>query len=309
MTYLHRLPFLLVTFLTLASVPRLSHAQEQTHAGAPSPGALPGTSTFAINDSDPVSSVPSEQQARQKPLEMGYFLMELSDRAQAAQARGEHKQAAQYFRAMAKAVPDRATGFSKACAAHAAASEWDLALEVCRVALATEGVTGADLVRFVHVMLQQPRALGPRDIEEIDVVLARLNQEVTDTKEAELALRDLECQVAVRLEHEGRLRACDAAMTKLAPNTPKTLMYTAATAMAQGDWSQADRVIERARQAGLPAAAVGVLEQAVSQRRPKDIAPIQQVPRTVWLAAAVVALLACVALLVAGYRRRALPSR
>lgn len=308
MTYVHRFPFVLSTLVTLASGAWVSHAQEQTQPGGPSVG-LPGTSTFAIRDSDPVSSVPTAEQAQQKPLEMGYFLMELSDRAQAAQARGEHKQAAQYFRAMAKAVPDRATGFSKACAAHAAASEWDLALEVCRVALATEGVTTADLVRFVQVMLQQPRALGPRDIEEMDAVLARLNQEVNSTKEAELALRDLECQVAVRLEDERRLRTCDAAMTRLAPNTPKTLMYAAAAAMAQGNWSQADRVIARARQAGLPPAAMNVLEQAVTARRPKDVAPIQQVPRTVWLAAAVVALLACIALLVASYRRRALTSR
>jgi hypothetical protein len=225
-------------------------------------------STFVLDDDDPVASVPSEAAARAKPLEMGYFLMELSDRAAAAEARGEHARAAQYYRAMAKAVPDRATGFSRACAAHAKAAQWDQALEVCRVALATPGLTREDLVMFVQVMLARDEPFDTHEIEEVDAVLTRLVQTTSHTHAERLALEDLACRVAVRLEDETRLRKCNAEMAALAPNTPKALVYAAALALQQQDWLQAERVIARARRVGVAPEALSLLEKSLAERKP-----------------------------------------
>lgn len=296
----HRFVRLFLVVHALCALPLVAVAQETRQ---------PGESVFVINDADPVSSVPTADQARQQPLEMGYFVMELGVRAEAAAKRGDHKQAAQYFRAMAKAVPERATGFSRACQEHAAAGEWDLALEVCRVALATDGVKAADLARFVQVLLQRPTALSPTDVADIDAVLAQLNQVVSKKRDEQSELRDLECQVGVKLEDPTRLRACAAAMVQLlGPNAPKSLVYAAALALQQGDTLQVERVIERARKAGLPAQAIAAMEKNLSARRPAEASVQTMVPRNVWLVSAVAMVLAALGLLVFGRLRRA-PAR
>lgn len=295
--------------LSLPLVQALPPLPAQAQAQAPEVPATtpaPGQSVFSINDADPVSSVPSPALARQKPLEMGYFVMELSVRAEAAKAKGERARAAQYFRAMAKAVPDRATAFGKACEEHAAVGEWEPALEMCRLALTKEGMKAMDLARFVRVITQRPAPLSSSDVEEVDAVLARLTEVVTDNRDEQRELRELECLVAVRLENAERLLRCNAALVQmLGPNAPLTLAYASALALQQEDWLQAERVIQRARKAGLPADAVDVMQRNLAARRSAAVhSPLHAaVPRWFWLASAVAMCLCALALVVVNRRR------
>lgn len=263
----------------------------------------PFPSTFAIDPVDPVASVPTDEEAAKKPLEMGYFVMNLEARALAATAQGHHAQAAQYYRAMAKAVPERATGFAKACRSHALAQQWDLALEVCKVALATDGVKLADYALYVEVMLKQNKAWSKTDVEDVEAVLARMQEHSGDDAHAYRIVADALCQVAVKLEDEGRLVACNEMMVKIGPNDLKTLVYATALAIKKRDWEQAGRVIERARRAGVDEKALAAWEAKITALRPK--APATSVRSVAWLgAAAALVLFALVLFVVRGRIRR-----
>src|SRR5688500_614031 len=70
-----------------------------------------------IDDLHPEKSVPTPAEALKDPLAMGQLTMELAHRAEQATNAKDPARAARYYVALAKAVPDRATAFSKACAA------------------------------------------------------------------------------------------------------------------------------------------------------------------------------------------------
>jgi hypothetical protein len=71
----------------------------------------------AIDEHDPEASVPTPEQAMRNPLEMGYLLMDLIARAEAATQRGDHAAAVRYHRAIVKAVPARALAHANLCRA------------------------------------------------------------------------------------------------------------------------------------------------------------------------------------------------
>lgn len=291
MLYRHRcLPPLLA--LLVLVVPAGSSAQDD-----------PFPSSFPIDPADPVASVPTAQAAAQKPMEMGYFVMNLDARAQAATQAGQHSQAAKYYRAMAKAVPDRATGFAKACRSHAAAKEWDLALEVCKIALSTEGVKLADYALYLDVMLKNGKAWSKTDVEDVDAVLARMQEHKGDDAHAYRLVADMLCQVAVKLEDQARLVACNEMMVRIGPNEPKTLVYATMLAVKTRNWQQAERLIERARRAGVDAKALAAWEAKLAALRPKPSAP-PQVRWPMWLGAATALVLLTAALLILRVRLR-----
>jgi tetratricopeptide (TPR) repeat protein len=275
------------------------------HRRAEAQAADPIQTAFTINDADPVSSVPTLDEANKKPLEMGYFMMLLSERAEAAQKAGRFGQAAQYYRAMAKAVPDVASNYSRACRAHAAAKEWDKAIEVCREALGTEGVKPADLILYVHVMLDSPHVWQASDVEDVGFVLERLRQELTATPADQLTVTDIECRVATRVEDPTRLRACNAAMARPAPDSPKTLVYASAQAVRKHDWAEVERVIERARHAGVPADTLAALEKVLAARRSESVVTDPAPDRTwIFLGAVITLALITAAWRLRGRRRR-----
>lgn len=282
---------------SIVIVPAVTRAQDD-----------PFPSSFAIDPTDPVASVPSAQDAAKKPLEMGYFVMNLDARAQAATQAGQHSRAAKYYRAMAKAVPERATGFAKACGAHAAAQEWDLAREVCEVALSTEGVKLADYALYVEVMLKSVRAWSKTEVEDVDAVLATMLQHTGDDAHAYRLVADAVCQVAVRLEEEARLVRCNEMMVRIGPDAPKTLAYASALAIKKRDWRQAERLIERARHAGVDAKAIAAWQAQLSALRPKQ-SEASSFRGSVWLGglAALVVLAAALLIVRSRMRRTVVP--
>src|SRR4051812_45708366 len=67
----------------------------------------------AIDEEHPERSVPTPEQALKNPLEMGYLVMDLVARAEAASQRGDHAAAVRYYAAIAKAVPERSVSYTK----------------------------------------------------------------------------------------------------------------------------------------------------------------------------------------------------
>lgn len=266
-TYRHRsfIPFLaqLVGGLAVLLIAAGAHGQEPTEEEEEAP---PFDTAFAIDDEDPEQAVPSAEQANANPLEMGYYLMQLAERAELAAKSNHHAKAAKYFRAMARAVPDRATAFGKACGAHAAAGQWPEALEMCRVALGTEGMTIDDLTRFAQVVAAKDSAITPEELEEVDEVLKRLDQEAGGNHALVERTLDLRCQIATRLEDVPRLEECTAALATIAPNSPKTFVYASTLAYAKNDGAEAKQILERAKKAGLPPDAIAALEKTFEER-------------------------------------------
>src|SRR5260370_7948601 len=83
-------------------------------AGASAPAPF-SHERFRIAAAAPASSSPPLQFQNASPLEFGYFLQDLLDRAAAADKGQNQPAAIRYYRAVTSAVPDRAVGFSRLC--------------------------------------------------------------------------------------------------------------------------------------------------------------------------------------------------
>jgi hypothetical protein len=235
--------------------------------------ADPIKSTFAVDDNDPEGSVPSAEAAMKRPLDMGYYVMSLSDKAEAASKQGDHAAAVKYWRALAKAVPDRSVAFSKMCKAYEAAGDRDNALVACRAALGRGGVTVDDNLRFARLVLAKPTALGDAEIADVDAVIAHLERELGD--EGALVAGRLRCDLAVRLEDVARLRACTKQLQAKAPNDPQTIAYTWALALKERNFARAETILEAAERAKLPAAALDKMNETLAAERKRG-APFWQ---------------------------------
>jgi hypothetical protein len=242
-------------------------------AAAPTASADPLKTRFIINDADPESAVPSPQEAIKSPLQMGYWVMLVSDRAEAAQKRHDYAAAVKYYRAIAKAAPDRAVAFSKMCLAYEAAADWKSAVAACEISLQKEGVTIEDHQHFVRLMLSKPEPLTPAEVKETDGVIAHLQDELAnmptsgpDAPAAELqkarkfVLERLKCEVAARLSDRKRLEACVSAMRAQAPQEASTTAFAFALALVSHDYDEAERLIAGAR-------SVGVKEEGIAFMR------------------------------------------
>jgi tetratricopeptide (TPR) repeat protein len=245
--------------------------------------AQSGAPEVAINDADPESSVPSPADAMKNPLAMSELVMELAARAEQAEKKAEFARAALYHRALAKAVPNRATAHARACEAHDKAGQWEKALETCRAALGKEGVTVADSALFVRVMLKSKAPLATAQIEDLDAVIEHLDGQIGTEEAGRLTVADLKCQVAVRLEDAARLGACVKEMQGLAPKAGQTFVYASLLALKQHDWDEARSIIERARKAGLPAPAIRLMEERLSAGQEQGPSGLGGTPRGLWL--------------------------
>jgi hypothetical protein len=221
---------------------------------------LPGISPWPINPDDPQSSVPGPEELTKNPLGFGYLLQDLSVEADKALGAKNYGRAEKFYLALAKAVPTRATAFSKLCATYEAAGRLDEALETCRVAAALEGVQVADYVRLVQLTLRANDRLAPKDVEELDAIFAHLSQHEVDA----VAIARLQCDVGARLKDEQRLERCVAELLKVAPSDAATVTYQWSLATLRGDWNEASQLVERAKQLELPPAAVHSMEQGMA---------------------------------------------
>jgi hypothetical protein len=147
----------------------------RSQAGAPpAPFVHP---QFVLNDADPEGSVPPLAQRNADPLQFGYFLQDLLDRAAAATKQGDAAAAIRYQRAISKAVPERAMAFSRLCALYESTGQRQAAIAACRGAVDREGVVIDDYVRYVRLLLGSSGAVAQADAEEVRAVLAHLRSQ------------------------------------------------------------------------------------------------------------------------------------
>ncbi len=224
----------------------------------------PQLSKWTIHDLDPVRSIPTPEQRDADPLQYGYFLMDLSDRAEAAIRVGKHKKAIPYFEAMAKAVPNRSVSYAKLCTCYSAMSDWKNAEEQCATALEKEGVTVEDFLRYAQILLEKKADFSANDAKKLTAVIQHVREQVPNGTLAD----ELECQLGLKLSDAGRLKECTRRLAAAAPNDSKTLTYKWSYALLRGDTAEAKRIIEHARRtAALPPMALSRMEE--STRRSK----------------------------------------
>jgi tetratricopeptide (TPR) repeat protein len=213
-------------------------------AGAvPSPDHPDRVSDWAINDQDPVSSVPADAQKNRNPLEFAYWLMDLGSKAQTASKRGDHQAAIRYFLAMAKAVPDRPVSFQHLCHEYEAAGQHDKAISACNAVLYLNGATLNDYVDYIRLVLGTPGDLSTADRTSLASVIKHLREDPNGKSAADL----WECEVGVRTRDAEQLEECTAAMALRSPNDPQTTFYEWTLAMIRGDIPRAETLVVQAR--------------------------------------------------------------
>jgi hypothetical protein len=276
----------------------LTFAGRVAQAGEPLPGQL--STKFAIDDASPEASIPSNEERDRNPLEFGYLLQDLLERADQAQKKGDHGAVVRYYRAVAKAVPENAKGWSKLCEAYERVHDRERAIRSCRYAIDRPGVELQDYVRYVHLVIAEEGPLSGPARKEIEAVLGHLDKE----EKTGVAVSHLRCEVALKLKDVGLMDSCTKTLAKLAPDDPKTVVFQWSLAVMKGQAGEAQRLLERAR-------AIGVLGDSIERMESVTPAMGGSTRRRVTIAAAtlVVAMVVAATAAVALRRRRALASR
>jgi tetratricopeptide (TPR) repeat protein len=204
-------------------------------------------SSWPVNDADPESSVPSTQKRDKDPLEFGYWLQDVALKGEFASKRGDHAAAVKYYRALAKAVPDRAIAFSKLCDEYEALPDPEKALAACGSALVVEGVKVGDYAHYVRLVLAKP---GPVTSKDQDTLAAALVSMRSSNNASRAAADELECEIGTRTSNVQELEECTTALAASAPNDLQTIRYEWTLAMARSDFAGAKVLVDRARKAG-----------------------------------------------------------
>ncbi len=271
-------------------------AQSDVPAAEPPPGGL---SKWRVNDTDPVKSLPTTEQRDRNPLEYGYHLMDLTDKADIAQKKGDWLSVAKYYEAIAVAVPDHAIGFRRSCDAYEKVGNATKALEMCRGALAGDGVELRDYSDFANLMFERTDVFTPADEQDISDIVQHLKEQPNSLP----AALDIECQLAQRLDDVKRLETCVADVTKLTPNEPKLVVYQWAIAMKHEDYRKAQQLIDVARQRGLKPDGIDMMARLTAQQSALGGRLVRAVERHPVVLGAGLGLLAVLGLSVA-FRRR-----
>lgn len=248
------------TALILLSVLlRATPSLAQEAPAAPPPGGL---SKWPVNDSDPNRSLPTAEQRDKNPLEFGYHMMDLADKADIARRKGDFAAVGRYYEAMAVAVPDRAIGYRKACEGYEKAGNLEKAIAMCRGALGGDGLAVDDYQHFAKLVLAKPGELSAADIEDLSQIAVHLKAE----QGAMAAGVNLQCELAQRLDDVQRLEDCVTVATRETPNDPRLLVFQWGLAMKKEDYRQAEALIAAARQKSLKPAGIEMMERATREQ-------------------------------------------
>lgn len=224
------------------------------NAADPAPATSAGqlSTLFKIDDGDPEAHVPDAKQRIGNPLEFGYYLQDLLAKAELATKRHDHERAIKYYRALAAAIPEQATAWSKLCDSYEKANDRARAVRACKYALDREGVQLDDYRRYFALMAAKPDDLVREEANEMKAVLEHLD------KQPELATptAHFRCQAAIKMKDAPALRACTEVLAKLAPEDPKTIVFQWSLAVMTGNGDEAARLVERGRKAGLAAESI-----------------------------------------------------
>ncbi len=221
-----------------------------------------GLSKWKINDADPVKSLPSAEQRDQDPLNYGYFLMDLADKAKVASDGGNHSQASKYWEATVLAVPGVALGYRRTCDEAHQAKELVRAFNYCRAALGREGVKLADYEHYFALLQESPQQLQPEQLQD----LLEMSKHVRTQEGGEKLADAIDCEYGIRASDMAKLDACSKKLAVVAPNDPKTITYQWALALGEDRFDDARALIERARKTTMKPEGVRAMEAATAQR-------------------------------------------
>lgn len=196
-------------------------------------------SRFRINFADPESQIPTVDERDKDPLQFGYFLQDLNTEAVRAEKKGDWQSAVKFWRADAKAVPDMAIGFGRACRAYQILGDVTMALEFCARALNREGSTVEDYLRYAELLTTRPGVLSPVEIQDLDAIAKHLREKGEQGGPAAV----VDCRVGVKLEDRARLESCTQVLAKLSPQDPHTMTFQWSYAMLRQDYREAKRLI------------------------------------------------------------------
>lgn len=195
-------------------------------------------SRFPIDWANPESKIPTVEERNKDPLQFGYFLQDLNVEALKAERKGDWRNAVKLWRAAAKAVPDMAVGFSKACRAHQMLDETEQALEYCGKAVNLEGATLEDFLRYAELVANKPTALSAVDIQDMDALVTHLRE-----KEQIAPAAVVECRLGIKLEDQARLERCTKVLAQHSPQDPRTLTFQWSYALMRKDYGQAKQLL------------------------------------------------------------------
>jgi tetratricopeptide (TPR) repeat protein len=219
-------------------------------------------SKWPVDDEHPEKSIPSEKDRNADPLQFGYWLQDVALKGEHASKTGDHLAAAKYYNVLALAVPERAIGYTKTCDEYEAAGERDKAINACAEALLHDGLLVKDYTHFVHLMLGKPGKLTEKDIGALTQVLAHMREDPGGRDFADA----LECEVGTRTANLAQLRECTAALAARAPNSPETISYEWALAVQEGNFTEAQGILERAKTAGVPAESLENMKRTMERQ-------------------------------------------
>jgi tetratricopeptide (TPR) repeat protein len=261
------------------------------------PGAL--LSAWPVDDKDPEAHVPTLKEMNDDPLQAGYWIQDLILKAELATRHGDHQAAIKYYRAMYKAVPEKAISLTRLCTEYEAVDDLDNAINACGTALMLEGLTINDYAHFVRLLLRKPGPLTAKDAAAATNVINHLK----DTETGKDAAYELECELGVRVSDVAKLKECTAALVQTAPSDPKTISFQWALAMQESKFGLARQLVAAAKAAGEKDEYVRNMETAV------DVGDREQ---RKWLAVGSIGSLFLIVGLVYGFvtftRRRAVPA-
>src|SRR5262249_34212133 len=149
---------------------------------------------YKIDDSNPESSVPAPSKRIENPVEFGYLLQDILARAEFAEKHNDVPGMIKYYRALAAAVPEEATGWGLLCEAYEKAHDIDRALRGCRYAISRRAVEFKDYRRTVGLIVTKPGELTDEDRTTLKSVLAHLDTQ----PDVKVETAHLHCQVALK---------------------------------------------------------------------------------------------------------------
>jgi hypothetical protein len=213
---------------------------------------------------EPEIPVPSLQELMADPIGGAEYLLELSNDAERAEKEGDLPRAVKYFTALSKMVPDRALSFAKLCALYQELHERDQALLNCRQATGLQGVKLADYLRYLSLLVHpsEGQAITAADVAEADAVLQHLEQQAATGFEPDL----LRCELGLSLSSPERLRECIARLEEKQAPVTQILPFRFSLTLLEKDFGAAERVIARAREAGLPEDAITMMQDELERR-------------------------------------------
>jgi tetratricopeptide (TPR) repeat protein len=209
-------------------------------------------------------TIPGRAELERDPLAAAELLMELSEKAEYAEASQQREAAVTYYLGIARLVPDRALAFSKLCRLYRELAQPELALQACRQATTLPGVTLPDYLSYASLLLEPvpERALGEAEVAELDALFAHLAAQGAGNAEAGF----LQCRLGVKLESAERLRQCLGQLEQALPDAGATLPYRFSLALLERDFARGRELIERARESGLGPDVIDLMQRELDAR-------------------------------------------